>query len=152
MCHLAQPCHDGNYFLRGRPSQYTRSDRDHYNLGRYPVEIDLSDDTLYVTPLLIRDGDIGQLQGTASRPTTGIAHFKSVAITPGNTVKLSYLTPASRSGEYVVEFRAPIKGDVANQAGTLGMSDGQKYDSIWTAGTFVNVPRAKERGTNDKKG
>ncbi len=115
------------------------------NGGNTSTDIDLSDDTLFVSEVNVVDGKVIHDEGwNWSRHLSSAYGVRKLALPAGNTAKLAYLSKIRRLGLYFVEFRVPLPPEPgAASAAVISPAPGHERRFL-VATTFVNASEASD--------
>jgi hypothetical protein len=110
------------------------------NAGNTSAEIDLSDDTLFVSEVNVVDGKVIHDEGwNWSRHLNSALGIRKLTLPAGNSAKLAYLSRIRRPGLYFVEFRVPLSPERGAPPGPVVSPATGRERGFIVATTFVNV-------------
>lgn len=109
------------------------------NAGNTPIDVDLSEPSLYVGEVNIFKGDLVADENLYRLKHLTTLNYRKFSLPPGNSVQLPYLQNVRRSGLHFVEFRLNWPKEVANIPGAVtGFAGNDQRYAVMSA--FVDVP------------
>jgi len=108
------------------------------NAGNTPIEVDLSEPTLYIGEVNIFQGRLVADENLIRLPHLTTLRYRKFSLPPGNSVQIPYLRNLQQPGLYFVEFRLPWPKGVEGIPGAVTGLEGDQRYAVMSA--FVDVP------------